>query len=67
VLTHPWIYLAITACPLGREAVRLVARHRAIKLLLDKTHDPASLRYLVQLEQARHRRETGQNRKLGPR
>jgi hypothetical protein len=65
-LTSPWIYLAIAAlCGLARELVHLVYRQRAIVLLLEKTHDPASLRYLVQLEEARPliiQRKVGQAR-----
>jgi hypothetical protein len=55
VLTSPWIYLTIIAlCRLARETVRLRYRHRAMVLLLEKTHDPSSLKYLVQLEEVHH-------------
>jgi hypothetical protein len=54
MLTSPWIYLAIIAlCTLVREVVRSWSRHRDIACLLKMTHDPTSLRYLVQMEEAR--------------
>ena len=54
MLTSPWIYLAIVAlCTLVREVVRSCYRHRDIACLLKVTHDPTSLRYLVQMEEAR--------------
>jgi len=54
VLANPWVYPAIIAlCTLAREIVRSHSRHRDIAFLLKMTHDPASLRYLVQLEEAR--------------
>jgi hypothetical protein len=54
MLTSPWIYLAIVAlCTLVREVVRSCYRHRDIACLLEMTHDPTSLWYLVQMEEAR--------------
>jgi hypothetical protein len=55
VVTNPLLYAAIVAvCTLVREIVRAYSRHRDIALLLRQTQDPGSLRYLVELEKARH-------------
>jgi hypothetical protein len=49
------MYSAIIAlCAVAREIIRAYSRHRDIALLLQQTQDPDSLRYLVELEQARH-------------
>lgn len=54
MLTSPWIYLAFAALStLARELVRSRYRHRDIVCLLKMTQDPSSLRYLVQMEEAR--------------
>lgn len=61
VLANPWVYPAIIAlCTLAREIVRSHSRHRDIAFLLKMTHDPTSLRYLVQLEEARRPWPTAQ-------
>lgn len=55
MVTDPLIYSAIIAvCALAREIIRSRARYHDIALLLKMTQAPDSLRYLVELEQARH-------------
>lgn len=55
MLTSALLYSAIIAlCTVAREAVRAYSRHRDIALLLQLTQDSDSLRYLVELERARH-------------
>jgi len=57
MVTSPLMYSAIIAlCAVAREMIRAYFRHRDIKLLLEQTRDPDSLRYLVELEKARHLR-----------
>ena len=61
MLTDPWIYLAaIALCAVARELVRSCYRHRDMVYLLEKTQDPSSLHYLVQMEEARRPCPTAQ-------
>jgi hypothetical protein len=65
MLTNPLCYSAIIAlCALAREIVRCRYRHRDLTFLLEKTQDPSSLRYLAQLEEARHARPPVSNKLL---
>jgi hypothetical protein len=54
MLTNPLVYTAIIAlCALVREIVRCHYHLREFTFLLKMTHDPGSLQYLAQLEEAR--------------